>query len=64
MMVNEEKQNCMKKPHAKSIGVTKVVYARDNDPQHTLVIRNCYDRGNDYHKLFGIKGESLFSMQF
>lgn len=48
----------MKEPRDKSISATKVWERDDDDPLDTLEIRNCYDLDNDYHKLFGIKGES------
>ena len=45
----------MSKWYAQSLGSSKVVYGRDEDPADTIIIRNLYPKAKDYQKVFGLK---------
>ena len=59
------KGNFMSKPNALSLGSLKVVYAREEDPENSIIIRNLYPMLKENKKAFGMVGaenmRSLFT---
>ena len=47
-----------KKEHAKSLSGSKLVYARDEDPSNTIVVRNLYPNLDEQMCVFGMKGKN------
>ena len=50
-----QKQLFLNKQNGKSLSTSKVVYARDEDPLDTVIIRNLYPQAKDYQKVLGLK---------
>ena len=53
--VAAQKQLYMSKWYSHSLASTKVVYARDEDPSDTIIIRSLYPKIEEHKKLFGLK---------
>ena len=62
--VESEKATLMGKGHFFSLASTKVVYARDQDPADTMILRNLYPKIKEHQKLFGLKEVSSIEKLF
>ena len=54
--VSVGKEQYMTKKYAQSLSNTKVIYARDEDPEDTMIVRNFYSKIKEHQKVFGVKG--------
>lgn len=50
-----QNQHYMKKQYSFPLALTKVIYARDEDPLDTIIIRNFYPEIRETTKVFGLK---------
>ena len=53
--VEREKAMLMEKWHSFSLAPAKVIYAREQDPTDTMILRNLYHNIKEHQKLFGLK---------
>lgn len=54
----------LSKWYAKSLSSSKVIYARDEDPVDTVMIRNLSPQTKDYAKVFGMKDATVIRNVF
>jgi len=62
--VETEKAMLMEKWHSFSLAPAKVIYARDQDPTDTIILRNLYPNIKEHQKLFGLKEVSNIEKLF
>lgn len=62
--VAKEKEYYVNKQYGRSLAKAKVVYARDEDPSDTVVIRNLYPNISDGGKVFGMKDVDVIRKVF
>ena len=62
--VENPKQVYMNKWYSHSLATNKVVYARDEDPSNTMIIRNLYPQCKEYNKIFGLKDSTYIRTLF
>ena len=62
--VQEMKKRFLKKQHSASLATDKIVYARDEDPVDTVIVRSLYPKLKDCNKAFGMKGSNVVELVF
>ena len=63
-LVKSQKNYFMAKWYAHSLAKAKIVYARDQDPTDTIIIRNLYPEIHQNQRIFGLKEESTMKTLF
>ena len=62
--VKAQKDFFMSKWYSYSLASPKVVYARDQDPVDTIIVRSLYPKLDERQRIFGLKGEMYLKTLF